>query len=107
MMRRREFMALLGGAVVAWPVAARAQQPAMPVIAFLNAGSPETYVARLRAFHLGLKETGYVEGDNVAIVYRWAENQLARGGRPGSTASCRADAPGLAAKTASTSIPIV
>jgi putative ABC transport system substrate-binding protein len=75
-MRRREFITLLGGAVVgAWPIAARAQQPAMAVVGFLSSISPEGFAERLRGFRQGLRDGGYVEGENVAIEYRWAENQ--------------------------------
>jgi putative tryptophan/tyrosine transport system substrate-binding protein len=77
-MRRREFISLLGGAAVAWPVAARAQQPGMPVIGFLDSRFPDALVDRLRGFRLGLKDNGYVEGDNVTITYRWAENNFDR-----------------------------
>jgi putative ABC transport system substrate-binding protein len=76
-MRRREFIASLGGATVVWPLGARAQQTAMPVIGFIHSAS-DTLPDRLRGFRQGLKETGYVEGENTAIVYRWAEDQLDR-----------------------------
>ena len=75
-MKRREFVALLGSAVASWPLAARAQQAAIPVIGFLDSRSPDALTERLRGFRQGLKETGYVDGDNVTILYRWAENQL-------------------------------
>ena len=77
-MRRREFITLIGGGAAAWPLAARAQQPAMPVIGLLDPRSPDALADRLRAFRQGLKDTGYVEGENLAIVYRFAENQIDR-----------------------------
>src|SRR5262249_6029146 len=77
-MRRREFIALVGSGVAGWPLAARAQQQTMPVVGFLDPRSPDGLAERLRGFRQGLKETGFVEGENIAIEYRWADNQMDR-----------------------------
>ena len=77
-MKRREFITLVGGAVAGWPLAARAQQAAMPVIGYLNLGSPESDVSRLTGLRRGLNQSGYVEGRNLVIEYRWAGNQADR-----------------------------
>jgi putative tryptophan/tyrosine transport system substrate-binding protein len=115
-MRRREYLGAMAGAMVAWPLATFAQQPSMPVIGFLDSRSPDGLTDRLRGFRQGLSESGYVEGENVTIDYRWAENRFDRlpqlaadlvSRRVAVIATSGGPAPILAAKAATTTIPIV
>ncbi len=115
-MRRRDFIQGITAVSAAWPLAVRAQQSGNPVIGFLSSASPDTYVSQLNAFREGLKENGYVEGQNVAIEYRWAENQIAQLPRLASElvhrpvsviAAGGSPASAMAAKSVTTTIPIV
>jgi ABC-type uncharacterized transport system substrate-binding protein len=112
-MRRRDFSILIGG-VAAWPLAARAQQPAMPTVGFLGVAAPDTIADRLRGFRQGLKDTGHIEGENVAVLYRWTESPQDRLPEVAADLVRRQVAvivtvagAALAAKAATTTIPIV
>jgi putative ABC transport system substrate-binding protein len=113
--RRRDFIMLLGGAAAAWPLAARAQPPAMPVIGVLDFGWPESSTNLVAGFHKGLNETGFIEGRNVGIEFRWAENDNARltdlaadlVRRQVAVIAAMAGTPALAARATTTTIPVV
>jgi ABC-type uncharacterized transport system substrate-binding protein len=115
MIRRREFITLIGGAAAAWPLAARAQQPAAPVVGFLHAGTPGAFASLVMGFRDGLNAAGYVEGRNVAIEYRWAENRYERlpalltdlAGRGVAVIAALGDVPAATAKAGTSTIPIV
>src|SRR4029450_1171816 len=115
-MKKREFITLLGGAAMAWPLAARAQQPAMPIVGFVRITTPEEFADLVAAFPVGVNEAGYVEGQNVKIEYRYALNQLDRlpaimveliGRGVSVLAATGGTVSGRAAKAATTTVPIV
>ena len=114
-MRRGDFIKVVASSAVTWPLAARAQQPAIPVIGYLDSRSPEAVQNRLRGFHQGLKEAGYIEGENVTILYRWADDRTDRLPLLAAELVSRSVAAiftagipsALAAKAATTTIPII
>jgi putative ABC transport system substrate-binding protein len=114
--KRRDFITLLGGAVAVWPLAARAQQPSIPVVGWLCATTPESYATRAEAFRRGLSETGFFDGHSVKIEYRWAENRYAQlpamaadlvGRKVDAIVAVGGSVAALAAKSATPTIPIV
>ena len=114
-MQRRDFIKVVAGSAMTWPLAARAEQPAIPVIGYLDSRSPGAVENRLRGFHQGLKEAGYIEGENVTILYRWADDRTDRlpllaaelVSRSVAAIVTAGSPSALAAKAATTTIPII